>query len=256
MPEHAADDAPPEVSEDTLLDGRVRLVQPRRGYRVAIDPVLLAAAVPARAGERVLDAGAGVGAAALCLAARVPGCRATGLERDAALVRLAAGNAARNGLDGRLDFVAGDVAEPPPRLAPGSFDHVMANPPHLAPAAARASPLRDKARATVEDETGLSEWVRFGAIMARSGGSLTFIHRADRLDALLAALRDAAGGVVVYPLWPGAGRAAKRVLVQARKDSAAPLALAAGMVLHRGDGGYTPEAEAVLRAGGALALSP
>src|SRR5687767_14919301 len=90
------------VSADGLLGGRLRLYQPRRGYRVAIDPVLLAAAVAAEPGERVLDAGAGTGAASLCLAARVPGCVVTGVERDPELLALAMANVGANGMRERV----------------------------------------------------------------------------------------------------------------------------------------------------------
>ena len=236
------------VTEDALLGGRVRLRQPALGYRVAIDPVLLAAAVPAADGDAVLDVGCGVGAAALCLAARVPGCRVFGIEIGRDMVRLAIENIALNGVAGRIEVMVGDMTRPPPRLAAGTFDHVMANPPYLEAGRADAAPDAGKARASVEDAGKLADWVEFCVKMVRTGGSITLIHRADRLDALLAALAGKAGGVVVYPLWPraDAARPAKRVIVRARKGSSAPFTLEPGLALHLGDG-YTADAEAVLR---------
>ncbi len=121
----------PDWSEDALLGGRLRLRQPARGYRVAIDPVLLAAAVPAIATDNVLDIGCGAGAAALCLAARVPECRIAGIEAQRELVRLAVENIALNSFEGRVRAMAGDILHPPPRIEPGSFTQVMANPPYL-----------------------------------------------------------------------------------------------------------------------------
>lgn len=243
------------VSEDALLGGRVRLRQPVSGYRAAIDPVLLAAAVPAGPGEQVLDVGAGVGTAALCLAARVPDCRVFGIEIQRDMVRLAGENAALNGAEGRVEVMVGDLTNPPPRLAAGSFDHVMANPPYIEAGAEGVAPGAAKAAATVEGEGDLADWVAFCVRMARHKASVTFIHRADRLDELLAHLRSKAGGVVVFPLWPDADgeRPAKRVIVQARKGSGAPLRLAPGLALHQG-GGYTPGADAVLRAAAPLNL--
>ena len=245
---------PLEVTEDTLLGGRVRLSQPATGYRVAIDPVFLAAVVPAEAGDVVLDVGTGVGAAALCLGWRVPGCRVTGLESQTAMARLAMGNVEANGLQDRVTILIGDLLRPPPRLSPASFDHVMANPPHHAGGSATAPPDPGKAASNVEGEARLSDWLRFCLTMARPKGCVTLVHRADRLDQLLGDLRGQAGEITVFPLWPGGARPATRVLVRARKGSAAPTRLAAGLVLHETDGSYSAAAQAVLRDGAALAL--
>ncbi len=174
----------------------MRFSQPARGYRVAIDPVLLAAAVPARAGERVLDAGAGTGAASLCLAARVPECRIVGLELQRPLQRIASHNVTQNGLDARVEMVEGRLERPPPRLAAASFDHVMTNPPHLAASAASPSPDRERALAHVETSLDLAEWLAGCLRMLRHDGRLTMIHRPDRLSEVLAALLGRAGEVV------------------------------------------------------------
>jgi tRNA1(Val) A37 N6-methylase TrmN6 len=241
------------LSEDALLGGRVRLRQPEEGYRAAIDPVLLAAAVPARGGDSVLEPGIGAGAAALCLAARVAACRIVGIEKDPAMARLARDNAALNGAEARLDVLEADILQPPTELVPGSFDHVMVNPPYLAPGGT-LSPQRSKRRANVEAGATLADWIALALVMARAKGSLTFIHRADRIERLLAALAGKAGALVVFPLWPKAGAPAKRVLVQARKGVASPSRLAAGLVLHGPDGRYTATAEAILRDAAALEI--
>lgn len=241
------------ISEDTLLDGRVRLKQPTEGYRAAIDPVFLAAAVPARDGQLVLDIGSGVGAASLCLAARVPGARVFGLEKQAPLVTLARENIALNGLVGRMETIVGSLQAPPPRLSPGSFHHVMTNPPYHPADEGVASPLPGKAAANQEGEIDLAAWMRYAVNMLQPKGTLVVIHRADRLDDLLVALGRRVGDIMVYPLWPKPGRPAKRVLVRARKGVAAPMALLPGMVLHEEDGRYTQAADAVLRHGAALA---
>ncbi|MFM9843892.1 MAG: tRNA1(Val) (adenine(37)-N6)-methyltransferase [Dongiaceae bacterium] len=242
------------ITEDKLLGGRVLLRQPADGYRVAIDPIFLAAAVPAAPGELVLDVGAGVGAAALCLAWREPNCLIRGIEIQHALVRLAGENAALNGNAARMEFMVGDILRPPPRMAPGTFHHVMANPPYQAAEAGMRSDNHGRNLANLEGEAELADWVRYCLNMVRSKGSVTFIHRADRLDSLLAELRQRAGDIAVYPLWPGGSRPASRVIVRARKDVATPTKLSSGMVLHEPDGRYSAAAEAVLRDGAALAL--
>lgn len=239
------------LTEDELLGGQVRLRQPADGYRAAIDPVMLAAAVAAAPRERVLEVGAGHGAASICLARRIPGVHVTGLELQPAMVRLANDNARLNGLSQAVEVMVGDLVRPLPRVAAGGFDHVMANPPFLDARRATASPVAGRDTANVEGEASLAHWLVFMLRMVRSKGSLTLVHRADRLDEILSLLRPDAGEIVVFPLWPRRDRAAKRVIVRARKAVRSPTTLAAGLVLHEPDGTYTPEADAVLR-GGAL----
>ena len=237
--------------EDRLLDGRVRLRQLREGYRAAIDPVLLAAAVAAEPGERVADLGCGVGAALLCLAARCPGVAVTGVERDPVLARLARENLGLNGLAGRAAIVEGSVADPIPG-AP--FDRVMVNPPFLPPGRGRASAHPIKAAANVEDGLALDGWIAAAARALKPRGWLTLVHRADRIDEICAALRPAFGSVTLFPLWPKAGAPARRILVQARRGGRSPAVLSAGLVLHDADGGFTPAAQAVLRDAAPLAV--
>lgn len=238
---------------DMLLGGRIGLRQPRSGYRVAIDPVLLAAAVP-ETGGAVLDVGCGVGGASLCYAARVAAATITGLELRADWAALAEENARANGMDRRVRVLCGDLLQPPAELKPGGFDEVMANPPYLPAERADLRSLPADAPATVEGEAKLADWISFCLAMAAPKGGITLIHRADRLDEILLHLHGGAGGVVVFPLWPHAGEDARRVIVHARMGSRAPLRLSAGLVLHRADGGYSDAAESVLSGGASLIL--
>jgi tRNA1(Val) A37 N6-methylase TrmN6 len=184
----------------------------------------------------------------------VPQCRVVGLEVQCDLVRIAGKNAVLNRMDDRVSAIAGDLLRPPPQLSPGTFGHVMANPPFVE--RGRGTPAADpaKASANMEGEAALGDWVRFALAMLRDKGSLTFIHRADRLDSLLGHIAGRAGAVTIFPLWPMAGRPAGRVIVQARKQTAAPARLLPGLVLHEADGSFTALAEAVLRGGAALRL--
>ncbi|HYG88225.1 MAG TPA: methyltransferase [Azospirillum sp.] len=241
-------------TDDLLLGGRVRLVQPPDGYRAAIDPVLLAAATAAEPGERVLDVGAGTAAASLCLAARVPGVRVVGLEKHAEVAAFARHNIDLNGLQGQTWVVVGDLLNPPPMVAPASFDRVMMNPPYLKADAATAPPDPWKAAANVEGEATLAHWIAFAAAMLKGRGILTLVHRADRVDEILALLYGRFGCTVLFPLWPKQGEAARRVLIATQRGGKGPAKLAAGLVLHEADGRYTQAAEAVLRDGAALSL--
>lgn len=249
---------PPEaLTTDTLLDGRVRLAQPRRGYRAAIDPVFLAAFTPAVPGDLVLDLGCGAGAAALCLAARVPGLGLHGLELQPAYADLARRNAAANGA--ALAIHEGDVRHPPAELRTLAFDRVLANPPFHGPASA-AAPDQGRDTALREGEATIADWIDAGIRRLRHGGTLALVHRPDRLAAILAALGSRVGAIEVLPVAPRAGAAATRLLFRARKGSRAPLRVWTSLTLHeRTPGGgaaapYTAAAQRVLR--GMAALVP
>lgn len=231
---------------DTFLDGRVKARQPQTGFRSGTDAVLLAAAVPAERGQSALELGAGSGTASLCLAARVPGVIVTGVELDPALADLARENAAASELE--ASFAAADIFALPATLK-RDFAQVLANPPFHGEGAVPPDPAR--ARALMDDGT-LPQWLSIGLQRTVSGGFFTVILRADRLHEALAALPK--GGVNIFPLWPRAGMAAKRVILQARKGSRAPVGLLAGLALHEADGRYTAAAEAILRDGASLAM--
>lgn len=236
-------------TENTVMGGRVKLLQPRRGYRIAVDAVLLAAAVDARTGESVLDLGAGVGAVGLCIAARVPGCDVTGIELQPALAGLAERNAQLNDAADRVRTLVHDLAHPLP-CGLGPFDHVATNPPYLSAAVADPSPNPSKALATVESSAGLARWLSVGTGALKPAGSLLVIHRSDRLDEIVGILaRLGWGDVEVKRLPPAA-----RILVRARLAADLRRRDAAPLVLHRPGGGYTDEAEAILRHGQPLAF--
>ena len=242
-----------------ILGGRLRLRQPKRGHRVGHDAILLAAACPARAGERVVDLGAGVGAAGLALATRVPDTTVTLVEIDPALAALAAANAERNDLAGRvrvavLDVAASARAFAAAGLAPESIARVLMNPPFNDPARQRASPDRRRRLAHAGARDTLGVWLRTAARLLRPRGTVTLIWRADGLADVLGALAPGFGAVTVLPVHGKPGEPAIRVLVSATKASRAPLAVLPGLVLNDRAGLPTRDAETVLRAGSALPL--
>lgn len=250
---------PPSESDDAFLGGRLRLLQPRTGYRAGIDAVLLAATVAAAAGERVLDVGAGVGVAGLCVACRLPDVQVTLVERDAGLVALARRNIERNGLAGRARVVEADILRPlgvNPELAAAaeSFDHALANPPFHVEGRGTLAGDPVKARANAMPAGDLDRWLRFMAAMVRPGGLATLIHRPEALPKLLPALGARFGGVVVLPVQAREGEAASRILVRAVKGSRAPLELRPALVLHDADNSFRPQVAAVLRDGAALPI--
>jgi tRNA1(Val) A37 N6-methylase TrmN6 len=245
-----------EWTDDAVLDGRLRLKQPRRGHRFGHDAILLAAATDARPGERAVELGAGVGAAGLALALRVPGLAVTLVEIDPALAALACENAARNGLADRvsalaLDATAGAGAFAAQGLAANAWNRVLMNPPFNDPARPQ-SPDAARRGAHV-GSCSLGPWVKTAARLLRPKGVLTLIYPADRLPELLA-LGSGFGALTLLPVHAKPGAPAIRILLRATKGSRAPLAILPGLLLGGEDGRPTAEAETVLRGGSMLGL--
>lgn len=245
------------LTQDAFLGGRVSLWQPASGYRAGIDPVLLAAAVIAHPGESVLDLGCGAGAAMLCLGARVNGLSLTGIERQRDYADLARRNARDTGIEARV--LEADLAQLPQDVKAESFDHVIMNPPYY-PQTGR-SPSPDAGReVALAEETPLASWIDSATRRLKPRGYLWAIQSAERLPDLLKALDGRLGSVVAKPLCPREGRAARLVLLAARKGGRGAFRLAAPLVLHEGsehrqDGdSYRPEAQAILRDGAHLPL--
>lgn len=240
------------LTKDAFLGGKVALYQPETGYRAGVDPVLLAATVPAQTGERVLDLGCGVGAAALCLGARVPGLTLTGIELQEDYAALAR----RNGGDG-FEVITADLMNLPLDLRQRQFDHVLANPPYFDRRAGRAA--TDTGReAALGEMTPLSDWVKVAAKRLAPKGYAHFIHRAERLPEILTTMTGRLGSIEVLPICPRQNRATELVIVRGRKNGRGAFKLHAPLVLHEGprherDGdSYVTEVRAALRHGGSL----
>lgn len=250
--------APDDLTSDKFLDGRLIINQPRNGYRAGVDPVLLAACVPAKPGQSVLELGCGAGVASMCLGWRVRGLVQFGVELQADYAQLARQNAGQNKIE--LQVFDGDLKKLPAQLREISFDHVIANPPYFQRnrGSSAADPGRDIALA---GQTPLVDWIDTATRRLRPGGYMTVIQRSERLGDVLRAVDERMGSVRVQPLAPRIGRAAELVIVQARKGGRGAMKLAAPIVLHVGerhlsDGeSYTAEIRAVLREGAEILIS-
>lgn len=220
-----------ELTHDRILGGRVALAQPKDGYRAGVDPVLLAATVPAQNGQTILELGCGAAPALCCLGVRVPGLRLIGLEQQPAYADLARRNLASNGLEGVVH--QSDLRAPPAALRTESAHHVIANPPYFEPA--RRVAADDTGREeSLAGPTPLAEWVSMAARRLKPKGYATFIQRVERVPELLTAFDTHLGSVELWPLLPRAGRAPRLILIRGRKDGHAPFRLHAGLILHQG----------------------
>lgn len=238
-----------ETTEDALFNGRIRIRQPARGYRVNVDTLLLAAAVEAIDGARLMEAGCGVGAALLAVAIRNENVTLVGIERDQNIASISRENVAVNAMSQRIEIVTGDALDRSAKI--GVFDGVFVNPPFDEAGDGRA-PAETRRYAHIADAP-LDAWIAALADRLSGGGALTIIQRASKTPEILAALEGRLGGAELIPIRPRAGEAAKRVLVRARKGSRAPFRLCRELLLHDGAGAkYTPETEAVLRGEAAI----
>ncbi|MCY3880155.1 MAG: methyltransferase [Rhodobacteraceae bacterium] len=238
-----------EVTQDRFLNGQVTARQPKHGYRAAIDPVLLAAAVTAKAGQAVLELGCGVGVSLLCLCARTGPHSAVGLELQPELAELARVNAHENSQP--ITIFDGDISDPPPPLRQMQFHHILANPPYRQGASHVAPRGRGKSTAVIE-EVPLSAWTDLAARRLKPKGTLTMILPPARIADFLKTLPPYLGGIAVKPIYPRADAEAGRLIIRAVKDSRARLRLAKGMILHTADGAFSPETEKLLRDGAGL----
>lgn len=252
--------------EISVLGQRLRLRQIPDGFKTSIDAVLLAAACPAKPGDRILDLGCGVGSAGLCVVYRVPDTKLTGIDVLPDHIELAKENAVLNHKDARTTFIAEDIRDYEPMLGGDpetdkGFDHVICNPPYLEQGAHIKSPSAHKQLAIGlgaigegEDDIDLKDWIDAAHRNLRSGGALTIINRADATDKIIREMGRKFGAIEIVPLWPKLSMKAKRVIIRGIKDRRSPATLHPGVVLHNADGDYTSAAERVLREGQALCL--
>lgn len=249
----------PDITEDAVLGGRLRLRQPRRGHRVGHDAILLAAATGGYAGERAVDFGAGVGGAGLALAARIPGLDVTLVEIDTALSKLAADNARLNAMQERVRAVACDAADiqalAAAGLLGGSIDRVLMNPPFNDASRQNASPDPRRRLAHAAGPGLLGRWVASAGSLLKPHGILTLIWRADALGEVLETLKSQFGAVAVLPVLPRSGVPAIRVLVRAVKSGSGGMRDYPALILNDAQGRPSAAAEAVMRGGEPLTIA-
>jgi tRNA1(Val) A37 N6-methylase TrmN6 len=247
MRSRPADDFPFAITDDAVLGGRLRLLQPARGHRAGHDAILLAAAAPNA--RHAVDLGAGVGTVGLALIARGAAQRVTLVEIDSDLAALARQNADRNGWADRVDVVCAGVAEIT-RERIGSADVVIMNPPFNDPSRVQASPDAARRQSHVAKDADLAKWIDAAARLLDAGGRLVLIHRPEAQGAIVTALAGYA--VELIPVFPRLAAAAIRLIVRATKGARAEPAARPGIVLNGADNRPSEAAEAILRHAAAL----
>ncbi len=248
-----------DLTQDDFLGGKLRVFQPRKGYRAGVDPVLLAASIAVKPGQSVLELGCGAGVASLCLCARVPGISVTGVELQDEYATLAQQNAVEN--KANFTVINADLRKMPADLRQKRFDHVIMNPPYFerAHGVAAEDAGRDVALA---GDTPLADWLDIGARRVGPRGYLTIIQRIERLPEVIAALNGRLGAIIVRPIAGREDRAPELFLLQARQEGRAAFRMAPTLIMHMGQAHtgdketYTPHVRAILRDGAELSISP
>jgi len=248
-----------ELSDDEFLDGQIRVLQPQKGFRAGYDTVFLAAAVPAKPGQRIFEAGIGSGIASLCLLSRVKEIEVDGLEISPEMVALARKNAERNGFSDQFNIFEGDARLPGPHfeergLKQDSYDHVFANPPFYSASSSRCSPNALKAGAHTHTTKCLDGWIRGLVALAKPKASITIVHRTEMLDQILTSLNGRAGNCLIRAVQSFSDKPAPRIIVQAIKASRAPLKMLPPFIVHIKNGENSKIADGILRRSDALIL--
>ena len=252
-------DASKDLTYDDFLGGKLRIWQPRIGYRAGVDPVILAASVPAKSGDTILELGCGVGVASLCLASRVLDIRITGVEVQPSYADLARRNAIDNGI--ACDIITADLRDLPADLRQKRFAHVIMNPPYFD--RNTSTPASDAGRdIAFGGDTPLADWITIGAKRVGPRGYLTIIQRMERLPEVLAALEGRLGALIVRPIAGRTARAPELFVLQARQEGRAAFRMAPTLVMHTGDAhegdreSYTAHVSETLRNGAELPILP
>ena len=225
------------------------LIQPEGAFRFSVDALLLAAFASGEGARRAADLGTGCGVVAFGLALRFPELFCTGIDAEAALIGAARANARALGLEERLDFVQGDVADTalPARLGHGSCELVAANPPYRVAGAGRRIRYPARRRALEAPQGALADFTRAAGVLLRHHGRFACVFAPARLDELFAALRSARlGPRRLRCVHPRPGAAAALVLLEARKNARPDVTVEAPLILHADARGraLSPEASA------------
>lgn len=250
-----------KTSDGTLLEGKILYRQYQEGYRTALEPILMAASVPAKSGQTVIEGGCGAGAGLMCLHHRIPHIAGIGFEQHPEMIALANENFQLNQMNSlkAIEITLPKLPKRPFDFLPAGqehVDHVFSNPPWHAYNSC-PSPDSKKDLAKRLPKGFLAEWIYALSRPLRQGGTLTLALSAS-LYAQGCAIMDECklGSLTLFPLWPKQNRPPRIILLQGRMGSTGGSHIAPGLILHKENGDFTTEANHILRDGKTLSLLP
>lgn len=232
---------------DTLFQGKLRIIQSKKGYRFSLDAVLLAHFVTLRGSDKIIDLGTGNGVIPLILARLYPSVEIVGMELQEEMAQRALRSLNLNRLGERVKILRGDVCSLEAILSPESFAAVVCNPPYRGAATGRMNPDAEKRIARHEIKARLADFVRAGSFLLRRGGHMALVYPATRMVDLLRTMRQ----VEIEPkrlrlVHSYEGSAATLVLAEGVKGAGTGLKILPPLVVYTRDRKYTREVEAML----------
>lgn len=238
---------------NTLLNGKVKIVQFETGLKVSSDAVLVASAIDEKIIKKsatILDVGVGGGGISLCTAYKFKNVKITGIDIQNEMLELAKQSCIENGFDDRIELINENILNPSKQFKEKSFDIVITNPPYY-----KGQSCSDKIKAIAHNETGidLKDWILSSVKRLNATGTFIIIHKADRLDDIIYSLKKAnMGKIEIFLLYSKKGEIANRVIVRAKKSNKSPSVIYPPIVLHKENGEYTDRAKSLLCDGKAI----
>ena len=228
----------PGETLDTFFNGKLQIVQKKKGYRFSVDAILLSQFVKIRKNERVIDLGTGCGILPLLLSQTTKASFFVGVEIQKGLAECAEKNVALNRLEDRISILKRDLRELKETFSPGSFDVAISNPPYRKRRTGRINPSTEKAIARHEMIGTLEDLISIASYLLPPKGRCYLIFPALRAVDLFVALR---GGKLepkrLQFVHPRIAEEAKFILVESVKESGVELKIMDPLILHETDKG-------------------
>ena len=233
-----------EVSKNKILDGSISLFQPKKGFRVGIDSILLSSSI--KNYSNCMEFGTGSGVILLCLSKKFPNSKIIGVEKNIELVELAKKNLLENNINNKnTKVICNDLLDQPfLKEYNNKFDRVIMNPPYFN--LNKVIKSNNKLKASARYEININQWFLAAYKKLKPKGYMNFVFRSENLDLILSKLYTSWGDIKVFPLWPKAKVKSKLMIVQARKDANSGVQILPGLILHNNDGSYTDECNSIL----------
>ena len=233
-----------DLTKNKILNGTVTLYQPKRGFRIGIDSVLLASSVNKY--TKCIEFGTGSGIILVYLSKKFPDSKILGIEKNIDLVNLAKKNLKENNITQNSAEVFQNDLDNNFFLKKynNGYDRVIMNPPYFSPDKVLLS--KNSAKVSSRYEYDISKWFLAAYKKLKPRGYLNFVFRSESLDLILSILYPKWGEIKIYPLWPKKNIKSKLMIVQAKKDVKAGVQILPGLVLHNNDGSYTKACNNIL----------